>query len=165
MGDVGKLSSCLDRLGGLDLTTLENRKLLQKRIYLLQAFGLDLGYRFGWYIYGPYSPDLTRDAFDLSIQLRHASDTVYKESLTSQERSIIKKFKEFLSSISGTGEPAERLELLASLYFLAKENPSLSKKTDVTSKLAELKAGRFSNSEIAQAMKQLLTYGLIRFRH
>lgn len=37
------------------------RRILQKVVYLLQQLGLDFGYQFGWYIFGPYSARLSDD--------------------------------------------------------------------------------------------------------
>ena len=45
------------------LETIDDRILLQKKIYLAQDIGLPLGYGYSWYIHGPYSPDLTAAAY------------------------------------------------------------------------------------------------------
>ena len=50
-------------LGNLELDTFLKRLRLQKKIYLLQLTGLDSGYRYNWYLRGPYCPSLTEDAF------------------------------------------------------------------------------------------------------
>ena len=39
-----------------DIQTLEDRKIFQKAVYLGQLSGLDLGYRYSWYLRGPYPP-------------------------------------------------------------------------------------------------------------
>lgn len=39
--------------------TFEDRLICQKKIYLLQQLGTDLGYGYNWYLKGPYSPALT----------------------------------------------------------------------------------------------------------
>jgi hypothetical protein len=49
--------------------TFADRKGLQKAVYLGQRAALDLGYRFGWYIKGPYSPGLASDSFALKESL------------------------------------------------------------------------------------------------
>jgi hypothetical protein len=41
--------------------TLNDRKRVQHAMYLGQALGSDLGYRFGWYKHGPYSLELVND--------------------------------------------------------------------------------------------------------
>ena len=47
------------------LDTLDDRILLQKKVYLAQDIGLPLGYGYGWYIHGPYSTDLTAAAYQI----------------------------------------------------------------------------------------------------
>jgi hypothetical protein len=45
---------------------IENRLRLQKAVYLGQLFGVDLGYRYSWYVKGPYSSPLTQDYYKLA---------------------------------------------------------------------------------------------------
>src|SRR5438876_1106010 len=49
----------------LNVTTFDDRLILQKAVYLLQCAGVRLGYRFRWYLRGPYSPDMTAGAFGI----------------------------------------------------------------------------------------------------
>jgi uncharacterized protein YwgA len=64
-----ELGGILKRIGNYNPEMFESsfndRLIFQKTIYLLQAFGLYLGYYFSWYIHGPYSTTLTRDGFAL----------------------------------------------------------------------------------------------------
>lgn len=39
--------------------SFDDRLICQKKIYLLQSLGTDLGYSYNWYVRGPYSPTLT----------------------------------------------------------------------------------------------------------
>lgn len=61
--------ACVLRALGLDwqrpVDTFEKRLKMQKMVYLLEILGEDVGYGFNWYKRGPYSPDLTRDAYEL----------------------------------------------------------------------------------------------------
>lgn len=41
------------------------RKHLQKLIYLIQVVGINLGYKYYWHVFGPYSPWLTQDLIGL----------------------------------------------------------------------------------------------------
>ncbi|MFZ2196989.1 MAG: hypothetical protein WAV13_04585, partial [Thermodesulfovibrionales bacterium] len=59
------LKAISDSFGGLLIDNFDNRLILQKRFYLLQKFGVDLGYRYNWYAHGPYCPTLTEDAYRL----------------------------------------------------------------------------------------------------
>lgn len=48
----------------LDLSSFDDRLIAQKVICLLELKGLDLGYPYGMYVRGPYSPDLTKDLYE-----------------------------------------------------------------------------------------------------
>lgn len=51
--------------------TFEERLVCQKKIYLLQSLNVPLGFYFDWYVYGPYSRNLTTylyENYDLLIQ-------------------------------------------------------------------------------------------------
>jgi hypothetical protein len=48
------------------IATVDDRKRVQKAIYLGQRIGHDLGYRYNWYVMGPYSPALTQDYYQLA---------------------------------------------------------------------------------------------------
>ena len=50
----------------MNVDTLSDRKRVQKAVYLGQLTGVDLSYRYGWYLKGPYSPSLARDYFSLA---------------------------------------------------------------------------------------------------
>lgn len=57
------LTALLDALSiSPEIGTVADRKRIQKAVYLGQRAGADLGYRFGWYVRGPYSPPLA-DAY------------------------------------------------------------------------------------------------------
>lgn len=60
------LNAFLRELGQpLDISTKDNRLRTQKAVYLGQLTGVDLGYRYNWYVHGPYSPSLTQDYYAL----------------------------------------------------------------------------------------------------
>ncbi|MEI8698222.1 hypothetical protein [Mesorhizobium sp. ISC15] len=60
------LSAFLRALGQpLDIATKDDRLRTQKAVYLGQLTGVDLGYRYNWYVHGPYSPSLTQDYYAL----------------------------------------------------------------------------------------------------
>ena len=43
-----------------------NRLKLQKYVFLLRRYGIDLGYSYNYYIRGPYSPELANDYYNLT---------------------------------------------------------------------------------------------------
>ena len=47
----------------VEKNSFDERLLSQKKIFLLQELGVDIGYSYNWYIRGPYSPDLMAKGF------------------------------------------------------------------------------------------------------
>jgi len=162
MGEIGKLSACLEMLGGFTLGTLVDRKLLQKKVYFLQEFGVDLGYSFGFYIYGPYSSELTNDAFFLYRQRTRAPDTIDSEDLSAEEEKSVQRAMEFFVKIKGSEtEIARQLEFLSSLHFLRKvSNPEDRSRENIIQKLAEKKIIP-KNVNLKEAWEFLVSYELM----
>ena len=106
-------------LGGLELNTFSKRLNLQKRIYLLQLTGMDLRYRYNWYLRGPYCPSLTQDAFLLRDEIDSKEDDYEKYELTKTAKKKVDKAKSIWKAPSGLGvELGMWVELLASLHYL-----------------------------------------------
>lgn len=124
-------------LGTLNISptidTVDDRKRIQKTVYLAQLTGLDLGYRFGWYLRGPYCPSLTRDYYALADALSvDPSDTESKQFST-EVTSMIKKVEPLFDVPKGIGLAQEDwLELVASLHFLRKISGYDEEKTIAT---------------------------------
>lgn len=163
MGDIGKLNKCMTELGGLRLDSFVERKLLQKRIYFLQEFGVDLGYFLGFYVYGPYSSDLTDDVHFLKRQMKQAPGTVELSELSADEKKALKKAKEFLSKYEGNKvETAYWLELLSSLHFLWKHSYIKEKTMEkIFNRLREKKRIR-NTGDLEAAWTHLAKYKLVR---
>lgn len=67
----------LDKLGiEFDMSRYSGRRRAQKAVYLGQMAGAEIGYAFGWYEYGPYSPELMKALIKLG---RDLWDDEYKE--------------------------------------------------------------------------------------
>jgi len=106
----------------LELDSFNGRFMVQKRIYLTQLTGLDLAYRFGWYLHGPYSRELTRDAFrlkeDLKEEMELGERDFENETLSAFARKRVEQAPKIWSNKpDGIGEDVW-LELLASLHYL-----------------------------------------------
>lgn len=106
------LGSVLKRVGTFTMDSFEDRLVLQKRIYLLQVFGIYLGYKFAWYIHGPYSPNLTRDGFKLVA----ISNLIPKVKFA--KKNIEKKFNNYLSFLGNRHNDGDWLEQLSCTHFL-----------------------------------------------
>lgn len=119
-GSQIRLKLLLDRLNiSSDISSLDDRKRVQKAVYLAQKAGADLGYQYGWYLMGPYCPELTQDYFILQDDISKG-DTLYKEYI------LIDELNQKLDSIRELMQPpsnvslsqADWLELLASIEYL-----------------------------------------------
>ena len=110
----------LDELGlGAEIGKLDDRILLQKAVYLGQLHGADLGYRYGWYLRGPYCPTLAADYYQLSEALQTESIDLTDKRLHPVLREQAQKARPLLDLPDGVDlwRP-EWLELLASVHFL-----------------------------------------------
>lgn len=96
----------------------EERLKLQKTVYLLQAYGLRLGYGFSWYRYGPYSQDLVYDAYTV---LASESERYEEESSSWQfSGNTIERFDSFKEICGNVLSDPKKLELAASVDFVRK---------------------------------------------
>lgn len=114
------LKLLLDELGlQPDIRTVQERKTVQKAVYLGQASGVDLGYRYNWYIMGPYSPELTKDYFALGESLQTDDDRSIDYALQDPVKSRLARVKGILTPPEGVAlNKPEWLELLASVHYL-----------------------------------------------
>lgn len=103
-----------------DMLTFSNRLRLQKIIYLLQAHGIDLGYTFAWYLYGPYSTELTRQAFNINSFLD-------LKQVRFEDENIEKSFNEFICKLGKNKNDDFWLEVASSIHLLKKLYPSKTK--------------------------------------
>jgi len=115
------LGGLFKRLETFDMDTFDGRLILQKTVYLMQAYGLPLGYNFSWYIYGPYSPDLTKDGYEI----KDIYQNIPKMKFVKEDREM--RFNEFIKIFGQYIKNAYWLELLASIHFLKKLYPSENK--------------------------------------
>lgn len=108
------------------IDTINDRKRVQKPIYLGQATGAELNYDFDWYVHGPYSTELTRDYYRLAEELPArvqptAGDTQSTDGprLKDSIREPLKKLAPILQKPEGFGlDQADWMELLSSLHYL-----------------------------------------------
>jgi len=147
---VEMLAKVLSAFRDTSVSDFRARLILQKRVYLLQILGADLNYRFNWYLRGPYSPDLTRDAFTLLGRDNAASEATVPHNFGD----IIKDFKVWAGSRS---DDARWLEIVASLHYLMSAK---LKSTDInsamTAKMTDLKPDELSAAEAELRQHRLL---------
>ena len=110
---------------GVKKDSFDNRIISQKKIFLLQEMGIEIGYSYNWYIRGSYSPGLTTYIYDNLDMLKDHDFSSYKLSDTA---------KAAIDAINGLEEAKPQTlsvvswyELLASVLYIIrkwnKENP------------------------------------------
>lgn len=112
-----------------DMSFFQNRLKLQKVIYLIQANGINLGFGFNFYLYGPYSTDLARAGF----QIEEYSTL---KLLTPDDETVNEKFKSIIEKLEAKKDDIKWLECASSIIYL--KNLGFSKEKivkDVGSKL------------------------------
>lgn len=123
-GRLVVLLRAIEALGeDYDITSFENRKLFQKAVYLGQVAGMDLGYRYGWYVKGPYSTELTRDYYAAAEALAGGDTVPSDQKLKREIREKLTAAQPLFAIPKGVALPkADWLELLASWHYLRKVN-------------------------------------------
>ena len=150
----------LDALGiPANIDTVNDRKKVQKAVYLGQLTGIDLGYRFGWYLKGPYSPSLTRDYFDLEEAIASGDRDHEDKEL---EKIVIKKLKKVVPIMKHGPEvhlsQEDWLELVASVHFLLQVRGLSNKDTLTTLKTEKPKLVKhFNEAEASLRAASLLS--------
>ena len=146
-------------LGNLKIKDFPARKVLQKKIYLLQLTGIDLSYRYNWYLYGPYCPALADDAFTLKEEIKY-DDEFNAYELKSETKSKFDALKKMENPPSPVKSKHEWLELVASLHYLkhiaywpGKDKPEFE---EVFEKLTESKPQFKGKESLAKAAWQRL---------
>jgi uncharacterized protein YwgA len=144
MGDIAKVRSVLSDAGvDLDLGKFNHRIIAQKTVFLLQLKGLDMGYDFGMYLRGPYSPSLTQDLFDDPTMQGP------KEGLSDEESGMVRELVEKFGN-----SPVE-LEIAATYAYLrGVENRSAFDSWDTTWKLKSF----YTKGTVAIAISRTIQY-------
>jgi len=140
--------------------TFEDRLILQKSVYLAQAAGVNLGYYFRWYLRGPYCPSVAEDGYAISTELSHDAEDLAEWTLDKASSAKLKKMRGIADS-SDRLALTKKLELLASVHYLIDRDQVTDKSAGgVTAKLHACDKN-FSEPEVAGAIGELKTYGLL----
>ncbi len=100
----------------LSRDTRTERLKLQKVIYLLETYGMQAGYGFNWYRYGPYSQELVYDAHTVLC----AEKAEYEERTSDWHfnSKTKEKFNRFRQLCGHMLDDVDKLELVASVDFV-----------------------------------------------
>ena len=149
-------------LGDLNLQSFTNRLIYQKKIYLLQLFGLDLGYRYNWHIRGPYAPDLAGDLFSLKEEIEIDEDNEFNEyELKHSSLGKIEQMNELWQKKPTEIDEETWAEVLASLHYLKHiaywKSATQKTKDAVIDKLKDLKPRFKQKSALLEEAWQALS--------
>lgn len=135
-------------------STFNERLVCQKKIYLLQSLGSDLGYEYNWYMRGPYSPSLTSYVYS-NLDLLENSDLT-NFTLNANVESNIKKVNSLEGKRDTELTPPLWYELLASLLYINKNKASwnVEDDQDLYKQLIEMKP-QFNTEQCEHGMKVL----------
>jgi len=151
------LGGILRRIGNFEPScfpsSFDMRLIFQKTVYLMQAFGLYLGFDFSWYLRGPYSPMLAHFGYEIT-KMKELIPVARFSNPRSEERFV--KFLEFLGPEK---DNARWLEILASIHMQKKLHPWKSK-NDIL-RIVVHKQSYFTIKECREAWNYLARHGLI----
>ena len=145
------LCSIWDRIGPFDMNRFTDRLILQKKVFILQEIGLDFGYRFGKYTYGPYCSRLASDGF--KVNLKENSKNANKECI---DEEFLVKLKELEK---GHERSASWFELLGTIAYL--RNKERKSKEEIKEQISKEKAYLFEEKLFDEAYKKLLELKVI----
>ena len=137
---------------------VDERLLLQKGVYLLQEAGVHLGYRYRWYLRGPYSTGLANDVFFLASQTQSVKKELASWQLDGESKGRISAVKKLFSS-KELGKLVKHLELVASVLYMIRVRQAGA---DAPAKISEmLKANNkpLEESDVAGALGELNQHG------
>lgn len=157
------LKLALDALGEeLSLNEFDQRLTLQKAIYLVQAAGVQLGFTYGWNLRGPYSPDLTSDAFALRDKLGTGTQEWKEWTFDANVQRQLARVRELLGNIPNG--KARHLELLASVHFLLNTRQGSVDDVAGIRHILAINDKHFSEDEISASIEELKRHGLFPTR-
>ena len=145
----------------IQLKTFDERLISQKKIYILQSLGIDLGYSYNWYVYGPYAPTLANYMYN-NLDLLNSSDFSEYTLAETVEKNI-----DMVESL-GKGKPADLslaswYELIASLLYIHNNRESWRINSDEESLFNQLieSKPKYSKEQCEKAWKYLRTNNFI----
>ena len=145
--DIGVLAVIFKNIGMFDIENLRNRLIMQKTIYLLQAFGLDIGYKFYWDKYGVYSEVLKKDSKEINIFYKELPTINLQLKTEARE-----KFDRYIKFMKNKKHNADKLEVASSIHYLY----SLGWNKEKIEYIVNNKRNRFQNGKLCKTMWQEL---------
>lgn len=142
---ISKLMNLWNTIGPFNMELFGNRLLLQKKVFLLQEIGMDLGYHFNAYKRGPYCSTLASDGYNIG------SIVEIKENLTIEMKPL-----DILKELSKNHEDEIYwFETLATIVYLVRKE-GLKEKEILLKRFAEYKPHLASEKEMFEEAYAIL---------
>jgi hypothetical protein len=125
-------------------------------MFMLTMAGVDLGYRYSWYLRGPYCPALTFDAFALDAAQKITPGTP-SEALPAEIQRGIGGVKQSFGDV--WADPTH-LELLSSILFIARSTDEQDESA-IWGRLQKLKPERFAQEAFNRSLQRLKSEGYL----
>lgn len=148
------LALLLRDIGNFDMSSFRGRLLFQKTIQLLQSFGIDCGYRYNWYLRGPYSPDLAKVGYELKDIMPKLPDI----PIEFEDEADRVRYDRFRAFIHDKKDRPDALEIASSICFLRNEE-GLGK--EMVLRLTKGKRSHFTMDGCQRLWDELETYEVV----
>lgn len=155
--DRYEMAAILNDIGNFDMSNFKGRLTLQKTVFLLQSFGLNLGYVFEWYLHGAYCPTLASDGYAMD-EIASSMPTIPIELESEQAQRRYLEFKEFLADKK---DNPTMLEIASSICYL----DGLDIEKGEILELVKNKKPKFSMEQCQAAWNDLEKYGVVGHRN
>jgi len=135
--------------------TINDRILLQKKIFLAQDIGLPLGYGYSWYTHGPYSTDLTAVAYQI---IPEGFDSIEQNKFKDNYAEMVSKVNALECIISEKNirlNNVQWYELVASIAYWYKRG--IKTQDDIVAKIQETKP-QFSEDQTIAAYDSYISF-------
>jgi uncharacterized protein YwgA len=131
----------LKKIGKHKIDSFNDRLYCQKTVYLANRLGISPKYKFGLYLHGPYSKDLTSDLYILKDYF----DKIEPVDLASNDA---KSNLDKLEKVVNSSETARNIELIATLDFFHSIEGTKEK---AIVKIKEVKSAKDKEIEFAES--------------
>ena len=143
----------------LKVDSFDDRLILQKTIYLVQAKGIHLGYYYKWYLHGPYCSSLTKDLYAIDSESGYADEECGRWKLDDDSSKRLSDLIPLFSK-NDTEGLANHLELLASVHFLLERKQVSKRNVKQIRTILKRYDKKFSANQIEEALGVLDKHGL-----
>jgi uncharacterized protein YwgA len=136
------VEDALGRPLDLEKEDFSDRLIFQKSVLIAKRFGLDLGYKYDFYLRGPYSTQLAKDYFNM------------KPDGSDSSRNLPASFREEEFKALIKGKNIDWFELAATIIGVWEFNPRIDEE-HLLDHVKMLKGTRFQGEKIEQVYRDL----------